>query len=181
MDADELAKPGRIVVPSSLGIAIGLEDRVGRHNLVLKGHFLLFLFLPAAAGHDGQVGDHLLGVLRLSGAGLASDQHCVVFLVLQHVAISAFSNRPEMWWGFIPSFVHVDLADPRCVDWVTLVWVDHDHKEARIGVDHLGLVASLQVPEDRGVVEEGQVYHVLTPLKLGRVDPANLSLGVFEY
>ena len=39
----------------------------------------------------------------------------------------------------------------------------------RVGVDHLGLVARLQVPEDGGVVEEGQVHHVLALLKLGRV------------
>ena len=41
------------------------------------------------------------------------------------------------------------------------------HKEARVGVDHLGLVAGLQIPEDRSVVEEGQVDHVLALLKLG--------------
>ena len=45
-------------------------------------------------------------------------------------------------------------------------------------MDHLGLVASLQVPEDRSVVEEGQVDHVFALLKLGRVNPADLSLGV---
>ena len=41
-------------------------------------------------------------------------------------------------------------------------------------MDHLGLVASLQVPEDGGVVEEGQVDHVLALLKLGRVDSPHL-------
>ena len=35
----------------------------------------------------------------------------------------------------------------------------------RVGVDHLGLVARLQVPEDGGVVEESQVDHVLAPRK----------------
>ena len=47
-------------------------------------------------------------------------------------------------------------------------------------MDHLGLVASLQVPEDGGVVEEGQVDHVLALLELGRVDPAHLRLLVRE-
>ena len=42
----------------------------------------------------------------------------------------------------------------------------HD-EEARVGVDHLGLVSGLQIPEDGRVVEEGQVDHVLTLLKLG--------------
>ena len=32
-------------------------------------------------------------------------------------------------------------------------------------MDHLGLVAGLQVPEDGGVVEESQVDHVLALLK----------------
>ena len=32
-------------------------------------------------------------------------------------------------------------------------------------MDHLGLVASLQVPEDRRVVEESQVDHVLALLE----------------
>ena len=47
-------------------------------------------------------------------------------------------------------------------------------------MDHLGLVASLQVPEDGGVVEEGQVDHVLALLELGRVDLADLSSLVSE-
>ena len=42
-------------------------------------------------------------------------------------------------------------------------------------MDHLGLVASLQVPEDRSIIEEGQVDHVLALLKLGRVDATNLA------
>ena len=51
--------------------------------------------------------------------------------------------------------------------------VSHKSQQAmiitRVGMDHLGLVAGLQVPEDGGVVEEGQVHHVLALLKLGRV------------
>ena len=47
-------------------------------------------------------------------------------------------------------------------------------------MDHLGLVAGLQVPEDGGVVEESQVDHVLALLELGRVDPAHLRLLVGE-
>ena len=48
-------------------------------------------------------------------------------------------------------------------------------------MDHLGLVAGLQVPEDGGVVEESQVDHVLALLELGRVDPAHLRLLVGEF
>ena len=47
-------------------------------------------------------------------------------------------------------------------------------------MDHLGLVAGLQVPEDGGIVEEGQVDHVLDLLELGRVDLAHLGCLVGE-
>ena len=57
------------------------------------------------------------------------------------------------------------------VDWIPFVWVDNHNKEPRVGVDHLGLVTGLQVPEDRGIIEVGQVDHVLALLKLRRVDP----------
>ena len=48
-------------------------------------------------------------------------------------------------------------------------------------MDHLGLVPGLQVPEDRRVVEEGQVDHVLAFLELGRVNSANFSLLMDEF
>ena len=87
--------------------------------------------------------------------------------------------------NLIPPFSKVNLADPMGVDGVPLVRVDDNlkvfyykessnkafllfhlyHKQARVGVDHLGLVASLQVPEDRRVVEESQVDHVLALLE----------------
>ena len=51
-----------------------------------------------------------------------------------------------------------------------------DHNEQpRVGVDHLSLVAGLQVPEDGGIVEEGQVDHVLALLELGWVNSTNVS------
>ena len=57
--------------------------------------------------------------------------------------------------------------------------VSHKSQQAmiitRVGMDHLGLVAGLQVPEDGGVVEEGQVDHVLALLKLRRVDSAHVG------
>merc|ERR1719398_513897 len=91
VDTNELSEPGGVVVPRRLGVAIGLQNGVGGHNLVLKGDLLLNLLSTAAGGHHGQVGDHLLGVLRLSSSRLAGDQHSVVLLVLQHVAVGAFS------------------------------------------------------------------------------------------
>ena len=51
-----------------------------------------------------------------------------------------------------------------------------DHNEQPwVGVDHLGLVASLQVPEDRGIIEVGQVDHVLALLEFGWVNSTHIS------
>lgn len=64
--------PGRVVVSHGLGVAPSLEDRVGLHNLVLKGGLAL---LPLSGGADGgKVGNDLLGVLSLSGTRLSSDK-----------------------------------------------------------------------------------------------------------
>ena len=58
VDSDELSEPGGVVVPRGLGVAVGLQDGVGGHDLVLKRDLLLHL-LAGASGHHGQVGDHL--------------------------------------------------------------------------------------------------------------------------
>ena len=42
-------------------------------------------------------------------------------------------------------------------------------------MDQFSLITGLQVPEDGGVVEVGQVDHVLALLKLGGVDATNLA------
>ena len=81
VDTDELSEPGGVVVPRSLGVTVGLQDWVGGHNLVLKGDLLLDLIASSSSnGHHGQVGDDLLGVLSLSGTGLASNQEGIVLL-----------------------------------------------------------------------------------------------------
>merc|ERR1719210_1120606 len=91
------------------------------------------------------------------------------------VPVSALGDGPQMGWALVPPLTKVDLAHPVGVERVALVGVDNHDEEARVGVDQLGLVAGLQVPEDGGVVEVGQVDHVLALLELGRVDTADLS------
>ena len=66
------------------------------------------------------------------------------------------------------------------VDGESFVRVYNYNEEARVGVDHLGLIASFQIPKYRGVIEEGQVDHVLALLELRRVDLANLRCFVVE-
>merc|ERR1712012_1535740 len=85
-----------------------------------------------------------------------------------------------MGWDLITSLAKINLADSVSVQRITLVGVDNNNEETRVGVDHLGLVSGLQVPEDRSIIEEGQVDHVLALLKLGRIDLANLSTLVGE-
>ena len=77
-------------------------------NLVLCRPILLALAFRGAK--DGKVGDHLLRVLRLAGAGLASDEHGIVLtieevrhdksrfylLVGQHVPVGSLGDSPEM-------------------------------------------------------------------------------------
>ena len=79
VDADELAEAGGVVVPDGLGIAVRLQDGVGVDNTILQVGFLLCLgftsfLLNLGCTEDGKVGDDLLGVLSLSGPGLASNQ-----------------------------------------------------------------------------------------------------------
>ena len=59
-----------------------------------------------------------------------------------------------------------------------LVRVDGDTEEAGVGVDQLVDIADLQIPEDGGVIEVGQVGHVLTAVELRGVDLAHLVLLV---
>merc|ERR1719266_2725969 len=173
VDTDELTETGRVVVPGRLGITVGLQNGVGGHNLVLKRDLLLRLL--AARSDNGQVGDDLLGVLSLAGTRLASDQHGLILLVLQHATVGSLSNGPQMGWDLVPPLAKIDLGDPVGVERVTLVGVDNNHEETRVGVDHLALVTGLEIPEDGSIVEEGQVDHVLALLELGRVDLAYLS------
>jgi hypothetical protein len=76
--------------------------------------------------------------------------------------------------ALISPFAKVDLGHPMGVKRIPFIGVDNNYKETRISVDHLSLVASLQVPEDRGIIKKGKVHHVLYLLKFGRVDFANL-------
>ena len=79
-----------------------------------------------------------------------------------------------MGWDLITPLAKVDLGAPEGVERITLVGVDNNHEKTRVSMDQLALVASLQIPEDRSIVEEGQVDHVLALLKLGRVDTAHV-------
>merc|ERR1719394_1775478 len=180
MDTDKLTETRRVVVSGGLGITVGLKNGVGGNNLVLKRDLLLRLLAAGASGNHGKIGDDLLGILSLSSTRLTSDQHGVVLLVGQHVPVGSLSNGPKMGWDLITSLSKVDLAAPVGVQGITLVGVDNNNEETRVGVVKLGLVTSLQVPEDGSIIEEGQVDHVLDFLELGWIDLSTFSSLVGE-
>merc|ERR1712073_87014 len=188
MDTDELSETGRVVVPHSLGVTPGLQDRVGGHNLVLKGSFSL---LPLAGGADGgEVGNDLLGVLGLSGTRLASNQDGLVAAGVHHALVGALGDGEDVGPALVPPLAHVQLHGAEGVDGEPLVGVDGDTEEAGVGVDQLVLVPDHGVPQDAGVTKVGEVGHVLGAVVLGRVHlvkpsllehllfPANLDLGL---
>ena len=94
--------------------------------------------------------------------------------VEQHVTVGSLRDGPQMRWDFIPPLAQVQLDHSWGVDGEPLVRVDDNAEEARVGVDKLGLVPGFQVVEDGGVVQEGQVGHVVALLELGRVDGPTL-------
>ena len=83
--------------------------------------------------------------------------------------------------SLVPPLAKIDGSHTMGVDREELVRIDDTDEETGVAMDHLGLVTALQVVEDRGVIEEGQVDHVLAHLKLRRVDLAHQSGLVGEF
>jgi hypothetical protein len=75
---------------------------------------------------------------------------------------------------FILPLAKVQLDNSSGVNGVSFVRIYHNTEETRVGVDEFGNKTDFQVPEDRGIIQESQVSHVFTLLKLGRVDLSNL-------
>ena len=91
---DKLSKSGGVVVPHRLGIAPRFKDRVGLDDLVLERSFSL---LPLARRADGgEVGDHLLRVLRLASSRFSSDQDRLVDARVGHSLIGALGDRKDV-------------------------------------------------------------------------------------
>ena len=52
--------------------------------------------LGGAGADEGEVGDDLLGVLGLAGAGLAGDQHGLVLALVHHLLVGAVGDGEEV-------------------------------------------------------------------------------------
>ena len=83
-----------------------------------------------------------------------------------------------MRWNLISSLSKIQLYTRGCVDWISLVRIDDDTKEARIGVDKFGLESNVQIVEDRRIIKIGQICHVFNLFELPWVDLADF--GGFE-
>merc|ERR1719295_395249 len=175
VDTDELSESGGVVVPHGLGVAPGLKDGVGLDDLVLKGGLSL---LPLAGRADGgKVGNDLLGVLGLSSTGLSSNQDGLVDAGVVHALVGSLGNTEDVGPALVPPLADVQLHGAEGVNRVTLVWVNSNAEQARVGVDQLVLVPDHGVPEDASISQEGEVSHVLGVVELGRVDLAH-SVGL---
>ena len=84
--------------------------------------------------------------------------------------VRTLSNGKDMGRHLIPPLSTVDTDSPHGVDGEPLVGIDSDTEEAGVGVDQPLDIALLQVEQHGGVIEVGQVGHVLAAVILGRVD-----------
>ena len=73
-----------------------------------------------------------------------------------------------------PALANVDLHGALSVDGETLVGVDGNTEETRVGVDELILVPNNRVPQDAGIIKVGQARHVIGAVELRWVDLTNL-------
>jgi hypothetical protein len=98
------------------------------------GGGLSSIFLRLAGTDSGEVANNLLGVLSLAGAGLTGDQHGLILVILEHVTVSLVRHGEQVGWHFRSALAHEHAGHRISVDWQTLVGVDDDAEQARIGL-----------------------------------------------
>ena len=115
VDTDELSETGRVVVSDGLGVSESLEHRVGLDDLVLQGDLLGSIIeldslgLRLLGSDSGEVGNNLFGVLGLSGSRFSSNQHGLIFVIVNHVSIGLVGYSEQMGWHFVTSLAQVHL------------------------------------------------------------------------
>lgn len=188
LDLDELAEATRVVIAQRLGITKGLEKRVGlehalfqlakRSRLVVGrvGVLVVAEHRLAVAGRTRKVLHDDLGGFGLTGTTLTTDDDTLVGWVhgaaLDQVHVRLVSERKDVRrqraHGLAKVFGHIALAVGRIQ---RLVRVDRDQDRADVRVDHLVLVASTQVLEQRRLGQVGHLEDVLDrdDVAVGRV------------
>merc|ERR1719193_200291 len=182
MDTDELTEAGGVVVSDGFGVTVGLQGRVGLDNLLLEGTGVGALGSLRLGGLgigavQGKVLQHLLGVLSLAGTRLSGNERRLMFVLHLEELQSSVSDGVQVGRGFVSPFVAVEGSHDGSVHHQPLVGVDTDTEQAGVGVDLENLVTGSQIVEDAGLVQDGQVGHVLLLLELGRVAFQNLFFG----
>ncbi len=85
VNTNEFAETGRVVVTGGLGVTIGLQDGIGRDDLVFQTWFVwvfnLAFLLANASGYEGKVLDDFLGVFSFTSARLTTIYKCIPMLL----------------------------------------------------------------------------------------------------
>ncbi len=121
-----------VVVTGCLGVTIGLQDWIGRDNLIFQTWLVWInsILLATNIGSDeGKVLNNLLGVFSLTSTGLTSDQHRLIASVPGHASIGIVGHIIQMWWHFVLLLATVEVHHLHCVQWQTLEGVDGDAEE----------------------------------------------------
>merc|ERR1712214_108770 len=84
--------------------------------------------------------------------------------------VGSFSNGKDMRWHLIPPLASVQSNSSHGVDGEPLVGIHSNTEETRVGIDKSLNISLFQVEENRGIIEVGQVGHVLTAVILRRVN-----------
>ena len=74
----------------------------------------------------------------------------------------------------LPSSSNVDFHGALSVDGETLVRIDGNTEETRVGVDEFIFVPDHRIPQNTSIIEIGQAGHIIRAVKFGRIDLSNL-------
>merc|ERR1712142_465000 len=181
VDTDEFTESGGVVVTDGLGVTVGLKRRIGLDNLLLERTGVRALGSLGLGGLgvsavQSVILEHLLGVLGLSGTGLAGNQRRLMLALHLQKLESTVSDGVQVRRSVGTSAVSEMGSHDGSVHHQPLVGVDTDTEETRIGVDLENLVAGSQVVEDTSLVQDGQVGHVFLLFELGRIALEDLGL-----
>ena len=69
---------------------------------------------------------------------------------------------------------HVDFHGTQGVDRETLIGINGNAEESRVGIDQFILVSDNAVPKNTCIIKVSQSSHVFLTIKLGRVDLSHL-------
>eukprot|EP00051_Salpingoeca_urceolata_P026872 m.479074 g.479074 ORF g.479074 m.479074 type:complete len:350 (-) comp21312_c0_seq1:134-1183(-) len=180
VDADELAKAGRVVVFDRLGVTKRFQNGVGCQQLFVKrgvgdgqanarAAAQLGSRRATGTGHVRKKLNDFLGVLCLTSTRFTRAQNGLRRAVFAHVLECLLGNGKDVRRQRLPLLPAVQLDDILAEDGVPLVRVDRHAKQPRVRVLQVGIVAVLEVVQHGGFVEVGEVGHVLGHAKLGRV------------